>query len=53
MAECIQMPFRVVSGVGRGMGVLYGGLAVVNVEWDGADRESAVWCFMFLRIIRP
>jgi len=32
-AEWIQMPFRVVSGVGRGMGVLDG---VVIVEQKGA-----------------
>jgi len=30
-----RMPFRVVSGVGRGMGVLYGALVVVIVEWEG------------------
>jgi len=33
MAEWIQMPFVVVSGVGRGMGVLDG---VVIIEGEGA-----------------
>jgi len=33
MADWIWIPFGVVSGVGRGMGVLDG---VVIVEWEGA-----------------
>jgi len=32
-ADCIRMPFGVVSGIGRGMGVLDG---VVIVEGEGA-----------------
>ena len=30
-ADWIQMPFRVVSGVGRGMGVLHGGVIVDGI----------------------
>jgi len=38
-ADCIWMPFGVVSGVGRGMGVLYG---VDIVKWEGTVSEVNV-----------
>ena len=38
------MPFWVVSGVGRGMGVLYGGLAVVNRSSNGMGQIEKVRC---------
>jgi len=36
MAEWIQMPFGMMNGIGRGIGVLDGGLGVVIVEGEGA-----------------